>query len=104
MSNTKLKNTKRKKWTDDLTHEAMRQKISFTKTLNDINENEVWLQEKKESGEKLDSTQISAMKILIDSKWRKLDKLLPALKAIEHTGKGGGAVSVEHVIKFGDDE
>lgn len=96
--------SRRKVETQRLTHEAMREKISFAHTLNDIIDAEAKLRIWSEQEEPPSNGHIGAIRTLLDSKWKKLNKLLPDLKAVEHSGADGGAIAVEHVIKFDDDE
>jgi hypothetical protein len=84
------------------THEAMRAKLSFGGALRRIEECETKLAEMlmvrviedEETGEKTylqprpDSAAVSALKVIMDSNWRKIGKLLPDLKATDITTNG----------------
>jgi len=69
--------------------EAMREKMSFTKTLKSIDEAEDSIAALAKAEDEPSNARIGAYKALLDSKWKKMDRLLPALKAIEHTGVDG---------------
>lgn len=47
---------------------------------------------------------IGAYRLLLDSKFRRLNKRLPDLKAVELTGESGGAVQFEVVIRPDGDQ
>ncbi len=95
MSDNKQKIT-RSKITDNIkavTKETMRDKISFTKTLQSIDEVEDKLLVMIEQEDEPSNARIGAMKALMDSKWKKMDRLLPVLKAIEYTGDIQGDIT-----------
>ena len=69
--------------------ESMRDKISFTKTLSSINEAEEVLIGLIKQEEEPSNARIGAIRALLDSKWKKMNKQLPDLKAIEVTGADG---------------
>ncbi len=78
-----------------LTHEAMRDKISFTKTLTLIEGVEGTLREMvAEQGKEPSTARVGALRALNESYWRRIDKILPSLKAVEVTGGGRLHVSV----------
>jgi len=82
-------------------HQSMREKISFTKTLHRIEQLEAEIHEltkpekalDSEGGEVLiparpDSATVAALKVLLDSNWKKINKLLPDFKAASpHEGQ-----------------
>ena len=73
---------KRKASRDSQTQDDMRKKISFTKTLSSINDaEEVLLGMIKEP--ETTSAQVGVINALLNSKWKKMDRLLPVLKALE---------------------
>ena len=73
---------KRKLSRDNQTQDDMRKKISFTKTLSSINDAEnVLLDMIKEPD--TTSAQVGVINALLNSKWKKMDRLLPVLKALE---------------------
>ena len=77
-----------------LTHEAMRDKISFTKTLQAIDEAEMHLRGLAVQESEPSTARIGAYNALLNSKWNKMKKLLPDLKSIEHSGQGLYTVKV----------
>lgn len=84
---TRRASTKRAQNTKELTQEAMRQKISFTKTLTAIEKNEAELSKLAKGAKDPSAARVGAIKALQDSHWKKMDRLLPALKAVEITGE-----------------
>jgi len=74
---------------DNQAKEIMRDKISFTKTLTSIDEAEEVLLGLIRQEEEPSNARIGAIKALLDSKWRKMNKQLPDLKAIELSGADG---------------
>ena len=76
--------------------EAIRQKIQAQQCLNQIERAEAMLLD-----ENRDSNSIQAAKALADIQFKKLTKVLPDLKSIEHTGDGGGPLTIE-LVKFAD--
>ncbi len=89
MPNSKEK-IPRSKITDNIkavTKASMRDKISFTKTLSSIDDAEEKLLLMIKSSDEPSNARIGAMKAFMDSKWKKMDRLLPVLKAIEYTGE-----------------
>ncbi len=78
-----------------LTHEAMRDKISFTKTLKLIEGVEGTLKAMvAEQGKEPSTARVGALRALNESYWRRIDKILPSLKAVEVTGGARMLVSV----------
>lgn len=59
-------------------HDVMRQKLQFGKALQGINEVEEWLVEQMGNSE-IDHGQLAAARIYLDSKWRRINKILPSL-------------------------
>jgi len=84
---------KRKKSRDAHSKEVMRDKISYTKTLKSIDEAEDTLKVFVTQEAEPSTARIAAMKALMDSKWKKMDRLLPVLKAIEYTGDVKGDIT-----------
>lgn len=77
--------------------ESMRDKISFTKTLASINEAEEVLISLIKQEEEPSNARIGAIRALLDSKWKKMNKQLPDLKAMELTGEDGEALFPESI-------
>jgi len=79
----------------ELNETERRQSISFTVTLKGIDNAEAELltmiQDKEE---KPCQARVGAIKVLLDSKYKKLNKLLPDLKAVEMTG------AIDNVMVF----
>lgn len=82
-------------------HQSMRGKISFTKTFQRIEqlEDEIYALTKPEKSldsegnevlihARPDSATVAALKVLLDSNWRKVNKLLPDFKAASPEGVG----------------
>lgn len=68
----------------------MREKLSFTQTIVQIDllEDEI-LDLARSEGEITNGT-VSAFTSVLNSKWKKINKLLPDIKAVELAGRGGG--------------
>ncbi len=94
-------------------HQSMREKISFTKTLLRIEqlEAEIYALTKPEKGldsgghkilipARPDSATVAALKVLLDSNWRKVNKLLPDFKAASPEGVG----IIPDLSKFTDNQ
>jgi len=64
-----------------------RKSISFTKTLQGIDEAEQLLVAMLEKNGEPSNARVGAIKALLDSKYKKLNKLLPDLKAVEMSGE-----------------
>ena len=45
------------------------------------------------------SNQLSKLKVANECRMKLIDKYVPSLKAVEHTGEGGGAIDHEHWIE-----
>jgi len=75
--------------------ESMREKISFGITIKTIEEIEVSLKCLAEGEADPSTARIGAYKALLDSKWRKIDKLLPSMKAVELSGSLEAQVKVK---------
>ncbi len=63
--------------------EVMREKMQFTHTLNAITETEDKLLAMLDAQADPSNARIGAARTLLDSKWKRIDRILPALKAIE---------------------
>ncbi len=85
---------KRKASRDNQAKQDMRDKISFTKTMKSIDEAEKVLLDMVKSDEEISNGKVGALKALLDSKWKKINKRLPDLKAIEHSGPDGEGIPV----------
>ena len=79
--------------------EERRNQISFTKTLKSIDDIELKLWTAFIADEEPSNGKIGAAKALLDSKWKKMNKLLPDLKAIEHSGAIDSEVTYKPMIK-----
>jgi len=89
-----MANTTKQKYKE--VNEAERRKsISFTKTMAGIDEaeNELLIMIRDKANEPSNG-RVGAIKALLDSKYKKLNKLLPDLKAVEMTG------SLDNVMVF----
>ncbi len=84
--------SKRVQSRDAQAKESMREKISFTKTLSSIDEAENKLLAMVGDAE-VTSAQVGVINALLNSKWKKMDRLLPVLKAIEYTGDIQGDIT-----------
>jgi len=77
--------------------------MSFSKTLSSIETAEDQLLEMATALEKEPSNgRVGAIRALLDSKWKRMDKLLPALKATELTGTDGGDIPMSLQVIFGN--
>jgi len=65
--------TKRKQALIEDTKNEMRKKISFTKAINQIETSEMELMQSKD----ITSSRVSALKAVMDSNWKKIDKFIP---------------------------
>jgi len=81
MSDTKSKydKDKRAKRLRSESQEEWKTKIDFSKTLTAISKAEDAVQKIAESGE------LAAWRVLLDSKWKRINKLLPDVRATENT-------------------
>ncbi len=82
-------------------YDSMRAKMSFHKAIKAISEAEQVLVDainktETEDEKGLSNAKIGAIRTLIDSKWRRIDKLLPNLKAVELSG----GISVRNVVRI----
>lgn len=75
---SKYDKDKRRKRLKDESAVAWRDKIDFTKTLNQITKAESAVASIAE-----ETKEIAAYRLLLDSQWKRMNKLLPDLKAIE---------------------
>ena len=80
---------KRAKALIEESREAMRQRMSFGQTLSDIERAEDNLFEMIDAEIDPSSARVGAIKAILDSKWKRIDRLLPPLKAIELSGEEG---------------
>ena len=94
-------------------YDSMREKLKFASALSIITKAERKLMEsalvKPEVEEgivtnKLSRDDIAALKIVLDSKWARINKLLPSLKAVEIEGGLDLRTIVRVVNLTGDDE
>ena len=78
-----------------------REAISFTKTMSGIDEAEkellIMIRDKDNEPS---NGRVGAIKALLDSKYKKLNKLLPDLKSVEMTSEDGSAFSFNAVVSF----
>jgi hypothetical protein len=72
----------------------MREKMNFSMSLKAISEAEVALAKLIEAEEDPSNGRVGAIKALLDSKWRRIDKILPQLKAVELAGEDGGELNI----------
>jgi len=80
----------------------MREKMSFSQTLNVIGEAEEQLLAFAKGEGEPSNGRVGALKALLDSKWKRIDRVLPPLKAIEHSGEDGGTMTIQ-LVRYGDD-
>ena len=85
-SKAKIQRSKRTDHIKAERKESMRQKISFAKTLQSIDETESSLIDLARGVDEPSNARIGAYRALLDSQWKKMDRLLPSLRAVEHTG------------------
>ena len=90
---------KRGKARDAQAKESMREKISFTKTLKSIDDSELLLLSMINDDD-LSSAKVGAVNALLGSKWKKMNKLLPDIKAIEITGENGEPIKTVSQVNF----
>jgi len=89
-----MANTTKQKYKE--VNEAERRKaISFTKTMQSIDEAEVMLVDMVKADDEPSATRVSAIRVLLDSKFKKLNKLLPDLKAVAMSGDMSGNMVVQ---------
>lgn len=81
----------------------MRDKISFTKTWKALQEVEQSALVLAAVGDKEDSVKVSALKLLADSHWKKINKLLPDLKAMD-IDMSGELMATVHVIDLANED
>lgn len=89
--------TKRKTALKAEAQEVMREKLSYAKTLASIVSTENALQDMMTAEEEPSNARIGAARTLLDSKWKRINKILPDLKAIEMSGEVG--VTLPAVIR-----
>ncbi len=91
---------KRKESRKAQSKEAMREKISFTKTLKDIEKVESILLGYAQQDDEPSNGRVGALRAYMDSKWKKMVRLLPALKAVDMTvGNPDGSPIYMPIIK-----
>lgn len=73
--------------------EDLRAKIADGNLVTDILKTEEEVRAEARA-EEPNNTRISAFRLLLDSKYRRLAKILPDLKAVEVSGPDGGAIDV----------
>ncbi|PCH98491.1 MAG: hypothetical protein COB84_01890 [Rhodobacteraceae bacterium] len=100
-SKGKSKDSIRVKAVKAATHDAMRAKMSFHKAIKAIGDAEQFLVDainKTETQDEkgLSNAKIGAIRTLIDSKWKRIDKLLPSLKAVELSGD----IGIRNVVRI----
>ncbi len=82
--NEKVENADKKRKNREIQHKnSLREKISFVQTINQITKIEDEVLELAKNEVDLAAPTITAYKTVLDSKWKKINKLLPDLKAIE---------------------
>lgn len=54
-----------------------------------------------ENSEDITSNRLAALRLVADIQFKLLNKVLPDLKAVEHTGEGGGPLTVQ-IVRFAD--
>ena len=82
--------------------EVMREKIDFGQALTDIGKMENTLAELIKGETEISNARIGAIRKFLDSKWKRIDRVLPPLKALEISGDNGGALIVQ-TVKYADD-
>ena len=82
--------------------EVMREKIDFGQALTDIGKMENTLAELIKGETEISNARIGAIRTFLDSKWKRIDRVLPPLKALEISGDNGGALIVQ-TVKYADD-
>lgn len=80
---------KRKQKLKAESQDVMRERLCFSATLNVIDEIEDQMYQMVQD-EDLDTPRIQAMKVLLDTKYRRINKLLPDLKAVEQSVNHSG--------------
>jgi hypothetical protein len=73
--------------------EITRQRLQAAKALTNL----AWVEEQiRNRLQQLDLGEIPALKLYADIQWKKIDKCLPDLKQVEHTGQ----VATEVTVRF----
>lgn len=101
---TKKATTKRAQALREESKLAMREKISFTKTLNAIGDVEDKLKEMALGDAEPSNGRVGALRTLLDSKWKRMDRILPPMKAVEITGDDGGPINHSVKVAFVDSD
>lgn len=88
---------KRSRKNKELRQAELREKIQAGKCLGKL----ASVSQEAESAEEISTGRLGALRLVADIQFRLLNKVLPDLKAVEHTGDGGGPLTVQ-VIRFAD--
>ena len=74
--------------------EDHRARLSEGQHLRHVSENITKIEELDHTDETF-SNQLNKLKVANDCRMKLIDKYVPSLKAVEHTGEGGGAIQLE---------
>lgn len=88
------RNQSRAKRIKQVQQEEIRKRINAVRCLNT-------LERVAGEAETADSAQMPGLKLVADIQFRLLNKVLPDLKAVEHSGEGGGPLTVQ-IVRFAD--
>jgi len=91
----KTQRSKRKDALKAEAHEVMRDKMGFASALNAISQCEKKLTEMAEADKEPSNGRIGALRTVLDSKWKRIDKILPSLQStkIEGSGENGELIA-----------